>query len=111
MNGSRGPGKAQKRTRLDAKLHSNAVTPDYLTKSHAQARYDSKAYEELPAVERPVFHEIRALNAWLYEQQSFEQECIQGLLEHANVKMTEHYQSGYGDDEVAYRKVTADLKL
>ena len=103
--------KARKRSRLDAKLHWNAVTPDYLTKSFAQARDDSKAYEELPAGERPTFHEIRALGAWLYEQQGFAQEYIQGLMGHADVKMTEHYQAGHGDDAVVYMTVKADLTL
>jgi integrase len=65
--------KARKRSQLDAKLHWNAVTADYLTKSFAQARDESKAYESVPAGERPTFHEIRALGAWLYEQQGFEQ--------------------------------------
>jgi integrase len=103
--------KARKRTQLDAKLHWNAVTADYLTKSFAQARDDSKAYDEMPAGERPTFHEIRALGAWLYEQQGFEQEYIQGLMGHADVKMTEHYQAGHGDDAVVYMKVKADLKM
>jgi len=103
--------KARKRAQLDAKLHWNAVTPDYLTKSFAQARDDSKAYEELPVGERPTFHEIRALGAWLYEQQGFAQEYIQGLMGHADVKMTEHYQAGHGDDAVVYMKVKADLTL
>ena len=88
--------KARKRAQLDAKLHWNAVTPDNLTKSFAQARDDSKAYEELPPGERPTFHEIRALGAWLYEQQNFAQEYIQGLMGHADVKMTKHYQAGHG---------------
>jgi len=56
-------------------------------------------------------HEIRALGAWLYEQQGFEQEYIQGLMGHADVKMTEHYQAGHGDDAVVYMKVKADLKV
>ncbi|RJG10975.1 recombinase XerD [Pseudomonas cavernicola] len=103
--------KARKREQLDAKLHWNAVTPDYLTKAFAQARDDSKAYKDIPARERPTFHEIRALGAWLYEQQGFPQEYIQGLMGHADVKMTEHYQSGHGDDKVPYLRVSADLKL
>ena len=103
--------KARKRTQLDAKLHWNAVTADYLTKSFAQARDDSQAYSDVPAGERPTFHEIRALGAWLYEQQGFAQEYIQGLMGHADVKMTEHYQSGHGDDAVVYMKVKADLKV
>jgi len=51
---------------LDAKLHWNAATADYLTKSFAQVRDDSKAYEEVLAGERPTLHEIRTLGAWLY---------------------------------------------
>ncbi|WP_230853142.1 integrase [Pseudomonas fluorescens] len=103
--------KARKRTQLDVKLHWNAVTPDYLSKSLAQARVDSTACQGLPAGERPVLHEIRALDAWLCEQQGFEQEYIQGLMGHADVKMTGHYQSGHSDDEMAYMKAKADLKL
>jgi integrase len=103
--------KARKRSQLDAKLHWNSVTADYLTKSFAQARDDSQAYADIPAGERPTFHEIRALGAWLYEQQGFDQEYIQGLMGHADVKMTEHYQAGHGDEAVAYMKVKADLTL
>ena len=107
--------KARKRSQLDAKLHWNAVTADYLTQSFAQARDDSPPpYDDMPAGERPNFHEIheiRELGAWLYEQQGFEQEYIQGLMGHADVKMTEHYQAGHGDDAVVYMKVKADLKV
>ncbi|MHB2059761.1 hypothetical protein [Pseudomonas monsensis] len=66
------------RSQLDAELHWNAVTPDYLTKSFAQARDDSEAYKDMPAGERPTFHEIRALGAWLYEQQGFPQDTSKG---------------------------------
>ncbi|MBV2131993.1 tyrosine-type recombinase/integrase [Pseudomonas sp. MAP12] len=103
--------KARKREQLDAKTHLNAVTPGYLTKEFAKARDESKAYEHLPKDERPTFHEIRALGAWLYEQQGFPQEYIQALMGHADVKMTEHYQSGHGEDEVEYQRVGADLKV
>lgn len=103
--------KARRRKQLDTKLHWNAVTPDYLTKAFSQARDDSKAYDHIPANERPTFHEIRALGAWLYEQQGFAQDYIQGLMGHADVKMTEHYQSGHGPEAVIYHKVKADLKL
>jgi hypothetical protein len=33
------------------------------------------------------------------------------LMGHADVKMTEHYQAGHGDDAVVYMKVKADLKV
>jgi integrase len=96
-------------TRRQATLErSDAGLPD---QSFALARDDSKAYEDVPAGERPTFHEIRALGAWLYEQQGFAQEYIQGLMGHADVKMTEHYQAGHGDDAVVYMKVKADLKV
>ncbi|WP_085716647.1 tyrosine-type recombinase/integrase [Pseudomonas sp. B28(2017)] len=85
------------------------MTSEYPTKSLTQAWDDSKANEDLPAGERPAFHEIRALGSWLYEQQGFEQEYIQGLMGHADVKTTEHYQAWQRNDEVTYMKVTADL--
>jgi integrase len=103
------PPKARKRKQLDAKLHWNAVTADYLTKSFTQARDDSKAYEDVPAGERPTFHEIRALGAWLYEQQKFPHEYIQALLGHADGKMTKHYQEGHGEKKIEYVVVGAEL--
>lgn len=103
--------KARKREQLDAKRHWNAVTEDYLTKAFTKARDDSKAYEATPKAERPTFHEIRALGAWLYEQQGYPQEYIQALMGHADVKMTEHYQAGHEQKGVEYFRVGADLKL
>jgi integrase len=103
--------KTRKRSQLDAKLHWNAVTADHLTKEFAKACDGSQAYKDLLPGERPTFHEIRALGAWLYEQQGFAQEYIQALMGHADVKMTEHYQAGHGANEVAFMRVGADLKL
>ncbi|WP_414703761.1 tyrosine-type recombinase/integrase [Pseudomonas sp. TCU-HL1] len=103
--------KARKREQLDAKRHWNAVTEDYLTKAFTKARNESKAYETMPKAERPTFHEIRALGAWLYEQQGYPQEYIQALMGHADVKMTEHYQAGHEEKGVQYQRVGADLKL
>lgn len=59
----------------------------------------------------PYFHEIRALGAWLHEEQGFDQEYIKGLMGHAGVKMTEHYQARHGEEAVVYMKVKADLKV
>ena len=92
------------------KPHWNAVTPDFLTKSFTKARNDAGAYDEMPENERPTFHELRALGSWLYEQQGFSQDYIQALLGHADVKMTEHYQSGHETKKVSYQQVEADLK-
>jgi integrase len=105
------PAKARRRGQLDAKLHWNAVTPDYLTREFSRVRDESRAYQDIPNDERPTFHEIRALGAWLYEKQGFPQEYIQALMGHADVKMTEHYQAGHGSKEVEFLRVGADLKL
>ena len=103
--------KARKREQLDAKRHWNAVTEGYLTKAFTKARDESKAYDSIPKAERPTFHEIRALGAWLYEQQGYPQEYIQALMGHADVKMTEHYQAGHEEKGVEFIRVAADLKL
>lgn len=103
--------RARSREQLNAKRHWNAVTEDYLTKAFTKARDESEVYKEMPKAERPTFHEIRALGAWLYEQQGHPQEYIQALMGHADVKMTEHYQAGHEGKEVQYQRVGADLKL
>lgn len=117
MEGSSRPWSSAARTSVlavrcpgqDGKGNRQAVRRGGLHRG--QARDDSHAYDNVPAGERPTFHEIRALGAWLYEQQGFAQEYIQGLMGHADVKMTEHYQSGHGDGEVIYMKVKADLNV
>lgn len=101
--------KARRREQIDAKDHWTSVTPDYLTKEFSKARDAAHAYDHVPAGERPTFHEIRALGAWLYEQQNFPQEYIQALLGHADEKMTKHYQEGHGDKTIDYVEVSAEL--
>ncbi|WP_460380863.1 tyrosine-type recombinase/integrase [Pseudomonas sp. Tul2A7] len=101
--------KARRREQIDAKDHWTSVTPDYLTKEFSKARDAAHAYDNVLAGERPTFHEIRALGAWLYEQQNFPQEYIQALLGHADEKMTKHYQEGHGDKTIDYVEVSAGL--
>jgi integrase len=78
--------KARRREQIDAKDHWTSVTPDYLTKEFSKARDAAHAYDQVPAGERPTFHEIRALGAWLYEQQNFPMDYIQALMGHAEQK-------------------------
>ena len=85
------------------------MTADYPTKSFAQVRDDSQTYDDVPAGEQPTFHEIRAFGAWLYEQQCFAQEYIQGLMGHADVKMTEQYQERHDEKKIEYLEVGAEL--
>lgn len=101
--------KARRREQIDAKDHWTSVTPDYLTKEFSKARDAAHAYDHVPAGERPTFHEIRALGAWLYEQQNFPMEYIQALMGHADEKMTKHYQVGHDEKKIEYVEVGADL--
>ncbi|WP_412072503.1 integrase [Pseudomonas fluorescens] len=52
---------------------------------------------------------MRALGAWLYEQQGFAQEYIQGLMGHTDEKMTKHYQEGHDEKVIEYLEVDAEL--
>lgn len=99
------------RKQMDAKLHWNAVTPDYLTKEFAKARDESGAYKDLPPLARPTFHELRAYGSWLYEQQGFEKAYVQALMGHADEEMTTHYQAGHEPERIEFERVKAELKL
>ena len=74
-----------------------------------EARGATHAYDHVPAGERPTFHEIRALGAWLYEQQNFPVEYIQALMGHADEKMAKHYQEGHDEKKILYLEVGAEL--
>lgn len=101
--------RARRQEQIASKDHWTSVTPNYLTKEFSKARDLAKAYESIPAGERPTFHEIRALGAWLYEQQKSPQDYIQALTGHSDVKMTKHYQEGHTDKVIEYVDVGADL--
>ncbi|MEB0008173.1 tyrosine-type recombinase/integrase [Pseudomonas sp. RTB3] len=101
--------RARRQEQIASKDHWTSVTPNYLTKEFSKARDLAKAYESVPSGERPTFHEIRALGAWLYEQQKFPQDYIQALMGHSDVKMTKHYQEGHTDKVIEYVDVGADL--
>ncbi|OZY48507.1 integrase [Pseudomonas lundensis] len=92
---------------LKCGLHG-ALT-NYLSNEFSKARDAAHAYDHISATERPTFHEIRALGAWLYEQQNFPQEYIQVLMGHADAKMTKHYQDGHIEKGIEYIEVGADL--
>jgi integrase len=104
--------RARRREQIEAKAHWSAITEDYLTKSFRKARDEAKAYDHIEDPKaRPTMHELRALGAWLYEQQGFPTEYVQALMGHATEEMTEYYQSGHGKVQVQYTRVKAGLKL
>jgi len=71
--------KARHKQQIAAKENWTSVTPDYLTKSFRKSRDAAPARDHLPSDERPTFHELRVLGAWLYEQQKFPTEYIRHL--------------------------------
>lgn len=102
----------RRRDQMDAKAHWSAVTEDYLTKHFRVARDKCKAYDHIEDRDaRPTFHELRALGAWLYQQQGIDQSYIQALMGHATEEMTEYYQEGHEKKGVVYQRVQAGLKL
>lgn len=96
----------------DAKAHWSAVTPDYLTKAFRKARDDAGAYDHITnKAARPTLHELRALGAWMYEQQGYPVEYVQALMGHATEDMTTYYQRGHGKEQIEYRRVAAGLEF
>ena len=69
------------------------LQPDNITRGFASARNRCGLFDDLPANERPTFHEIRALGAHLYREQGIDP---QALLGHTDAKMTQHYLDGHG---------------
>lgn len=93
---------------LDFSFKSSGLYADTLTLVVSSNRDAAHAYDHIPAGEHPAFHEIRALGAWLYEQQKFPQGYIQALMEHADEKTTKHYQEGHTEKEILYLEAGAD---
>lgn len=93
----------------NGRVGSQHLLSDYLTKEFNKARGAAHAYDQVPAGERPAYHEIRALGARLCEQQRFPMDYIQALMGHADEKMTKHYQEGHGDTTIESVEVGAGL--
>lgn len=81
------------------------LQPDNITRGFQSARDKTKLFEDMPAEERPTFHEIRSLGATLYKAQGVDP---QALLGHSDPKMTKHYLDGHG---VTWTVVEAGLKV
>lgn len=81
------------------------LQPDNITRGFATARNRSGLFDDVPANERPTFHEIRSLGAHLYREQGIDP---QALLGHTDAKMTKHYLDGHG---IEWTVVSADLAI
>lgn len=83
---------AEQNLRLVNRTHPTQILRDYCTKSFSAARDKCGYFNYIPINERPTFHEIRSLGAFLYEKQ---QEFPQNLLGHEDKAMTEYYLNGH----------------
>jgi len=103
---------ARRREQIDAKQHWSAITENYLTNEFRKARDAAHAYDQIEDPRaRPTVHELRALGAWLYEQQGYPLEYVQALMGHADGEMTAYYQGGHVKQEAHFTRVQAGLKL
>jgi integrase len=86
----RRPERMQRRW-IEGKAHWTYVNEPYLTKAFARARDQVERFGNLPAGERPTFHEIRGLAARLLRQLGVAKNDIQELMTHSDQKTTEIY--------------------
>lgn len=104
--------RARRREQIEAKVSWSAITEDYLTKEFRKARDAAAAYDHIDdPLARPTVHELRALGAWLYEQQGFPLEYVQALMGHSTEEMTAYYQAGHEQKGIVYQRVKAGLAL
>ncbi len=92
-----------------AKPHPFAVLPEYLTRAYSEVRDQVGVYNNLPKLERPGFHSIRALGIWLYTKAGYSDEYIMALAGHATEAMKARYTAGHEKREPL--KVAAGLDL
>ena len=79
------------------RVHVYAWTEGALSRAFQAARDATGLREDVPAEERPTFHSLRALGAWLYREAGFSDEQVQAIAGHASAEMTRAYQDGHGD--------------
>lgn len=97
-----------RRTPERRKTRTNGVTGTYLSHAFAAVR-DAEgvaAYADLPAEQRPSWHDLRAYGVWSYERAGFSREYVQALAGHSTARMTAHYADGH---EVTWADVEAGL--
>ncbi|MEI7261290.1 phage integrase Arm DNA-binding domain-containing protein [Pectobacterium carotovorum] len=74
--------------------HPTQVSPDYLSRAFSDLRDSVGVASEYPLAERPTFHEIRALAAFMFEQQGIDP---QARMAHSDAKSTKIYTQNHLD--------------
>lgn len=91
----------------ETKTHWCQVLPDYLSKQFAIARDKIDKFATMPSLQKPTFHEIRALGGWLYLESGHSKEYVNLLMGHTTMSMTEHYT----DRHIEYTECRAELVI
>ena len=92
--------KHEKTNEAKGRTHHMQVQADMISRAFAQARDSMKEFKEMPAANRPTFHEIRSLGGDQYRKLGWKDDQIQDLMGHANENvsaMTKHYLDGHGE--------------
>ena len=74
--------------------HPSQVAPDYLSRAFSALRDKLGIASKYPLEERPTFHEIRALAAYLYQKQGVDP---QARMAHSDAKSTRIYTQNHVD--------------
>ncbi len=96
----------RRRDHLQRKEHWTQVRPERLTREFARLRDKAEVRSDLPAKQRPTFHEIRSLGGRLLEEAGWSDEAIQALYGHTTAAMTKKYLDRRGR-EVQYTDAEA----
>lgn len=97
-----------RRVKAPWRTHWTQLHPDMLTDTFSAIRDALGLYSELPARQRPSFHEIRSLGADLYLEAGWSEAEVQALLGHADAKTTERYLER---NKVRWVRAKAGLKV
>lgn len=87
----------EQRHESTVRKHSHQVLPDYLSKKFTEVRDATGLFKDVPAVQRPGIHEVRALSSHLYELAGYDIKAVQELMSHTDEKMTKIYQAGHAE--------------
>ena len=91
----RGAAKTSTERKISEGRHFSYINKDYLTKEFKRIRDDVVgAYNDIPLVQRPGFHQGRALAIFEHENQG----CLpQHLAGHSTIKQTKNYSARHKD--------------
>lgn len=85
----------KRKAKSEQKEHFSQLTKYRLAEQFREARDATKLWADLPAEQRPTFHEIRSLADALARQAGFDLKTIQHAMAHSDEAMTLMYQGNH----------------